>query len=206
VSQPTPLIRNNRDLPRECSRQNRTSRSGSTQHRANREYSSPRPQCSDLTEVMQFWETIKGADGINRHFHWQSRVEGTLNTSMTVTQYLGTGSTSRGRLTITRQLNTLVSTPPYLRTDNDKAAVVQSLINLQKVLEPVANLTWITPKANVTAEQFIASVPAIPARRGSNHWTGKHHPAFFTGSRTNSNCRNRQDRIRRRPRQRNGGC
>ncbi|KAK4455359.1 cellobiose dehydrogenase [Podospora aff. communis PSN243] len=119
-----------------------------------------------------FWEVIKGADGINRHFHWQSRVEGTLNTSMTVTQYLGTGSTSRGRLTITRQLNTIVSTPPYLRTDNDKAAVVQSLINLQKVLEPVANLTWITPKANVTAEQFIASVPAIPARRGSNHWTG----------------------------------
>jgi len=98
---------------------------------------------------------------------------------MTVTQYLGTGSTSRGRLTITRQLNTIVSTPPYLRTDNDKAAVIQSLISLQQVLKPVVGLTWITPKPNVTAEQFIASVPAIPARRGSNHWTGELSVSLF---------------------------
>ena len=118
---------------------------------------------------------------------------------MTVTQYLGTGSTSRGRLTITRQLNTIVSTPPYLRTENDKASVIQGLINLQEALKPVANLTWITPRSNVTAEQFINSVsichnyrgrtissdptniskvPAIPARRGSNHWIGKQPHSF----------------------------
>jgi cellobiose dehydrogenase (acceptor) len=23
-----------------------------------------------------FWEIIKGSDGINRHLHWQARVEG----------------------------------------------------------------------------------------------------------------------------------
>ncbi|KAK3386881.1 cellobiose dehydrogenase [Podospora didyma] len=119
-----------------------------------------------------FWEIIKGADGVLRHLHWQSRVEGTLNTSMTVTQYLGTGSVSRGRLTITRQLNTVVSTPPYLHDENDKAAVVQGLINLQESLASVANLTWITPRSNVTAAQFVNSVPATPSRRGSNHWIG----------------------------------
>ncbi|KAK5651942.1 hypothetical protein OQA88_11484 [Cercophora sp. LCS_1] len=119
-----------------------------------------------------FWEVIKGADGIERHFHWQARVEGTLNTSMTVTQYLGTGSVSRGRLTITRQLNTVVSTPPYLRNAEDKAAVIQGLIHIQEALKSVSNVTWITPRSNVTAEAFINSVPAIPARRGSNHWTG----------------------------------
>ncbi|KAM7186733.1 hypothetical protein V8F33_011656 [Rhypophila sp. PSN 637] len=119
-----------------------------------------------------FWEIIKGADGVDRHFHWQARVEGALNTSMTVTQYLGTGSKSRGRMTITRQLNTIVSTPPYLRDENDKKAVVQSLISLQESLNGVEGLTWITPKANVTAEQFINSIPAIPSRRGSNHWIG----------------------------------
>ncbi|KAK0612791.1 cellobiose dehydrogenase [Bombardia bombarda] len=102
-----------------------------------------------------FWEIITGADGIERHLHWQSRVEGARNTSMTVTQYLGTGSVSRGRMVITRQLNTVVSIPPYLRNENDKAAVIQGLVNLQESLKNVPNLTWITPKANVTAAQFL---------------------------------------------------
>jgi hypothetical protein len=29
--------------------------------------------------VVQFWEIIKGSDGISRHLQWQARVEGTLN-------------------------------------------------------------------------------------------------------------------------------
>ena len=82
---------------------------------------------------------------------------------MTVTQYLGTGSVSRGRLTITRQLNTVVSTPPYLHDENDKAAVVQGLINLQESLATVANITWITPRSNVTAAQFVNSVSQLKA-------------------------------------------
>ena len=77
---------------------------------------------------------------------------------MTVTQYLGTGSLSRGRMTITRQLNTIVSTPPYLRDVYDKEAVVQGILNLQESLNKVANLTWITPRPNVTVEQFVNSV------------------------------------------------
>jgi len=125
------------------------------------------------------WEIITGADGIERHLHWQSRVEGTKNSSMTVTQYLGTGSTSRGRMTITRQLNTVVSTPPYLRTENDKAAVVKGLENLMEALKGVEGLEWITPKPNVTAAEFVNSVPAIPARRGSNHWIGMSRNLFF---------------------------
>lgn len=64
-------------------------------------------------------------------------------------------------MTITRQLNTIVSTPPYLRDENDKKAVIQGLISLQESLKGVANLTWITPKANITAEQFINSVSAV---------------------------------------------
>lgn len=77
---------------------------------------------------------------------------------MTVTQYLGTGSVSRGRMTITRQLNTIVSTPPYLRDQHDKEAVIQGILNLQESLKGVANLTWITPPSNVTVEAFVNSV------------------------------------------------
>ncbi|KAK4156344.1 cellobiose dehydrogenase [Chaetomidium leptoderma] len=119
-----------------------------------------------------FWEIIKGSDGISRHLQWQARVEGTLNTSMTVTQYLGTGSLSRGRMTITRQLNTIVSTPPYLRDAHDKEAVIQGIINLQESLKGVVNLTWITPPSNITVEKFVDSIPATPARRCANHWIG----------------------------------
>ncbi|KAK3321274.1 cellobiose dehydrogenase [Cercophora scortea] len=119
-----------------------------------------------------FWEIITGADGIQRHLHWQSRVEGLTPNSMTVTQYLGTGSVSRGRMVITKQLNTVVSVPPYLRNEHDKAAVIQGLVNLQESLKSVANLTWITPKVNVTAAQFVSSIPATPSRRCSNHWIG----------------------------------
>ncbi|KAK3988975.1 cellobiose dehydrogenase [Cladorrhinum sp. PSN332] len=117
------------------------------------------------------WDMVPGSDGINRHLHWQARVEGSARTSLTITQYLGTGSTSRGRMTITRQLNTVVSTPPYLRNDVDKQAVVQGLKNLQAALKD-GGFTWINPKPNVTPEQFVNSIPAIPGRRGSNHWIG----------------------------------
>ena len=78
--------------------------------------------------------------------------------SMTVTQYLGTGSVSRGRMVITRQLNTVVSVPPYLRDPDDKAAVVQGLINLQESLRNVQGLTWVNPRPGVTAQQFVDSV------------------------------------------------
>lgn len=78
--------------------------------------------------------------------------------SMTVTQYLGTGSLSRGRMTITRQLNTIVSTPPYLRDEHDREAVIQGIVNLRETLKGVANLTWITPPSNITVEAFVDSV------------------------------------------------
>lgn len=77
---------------------------------------------------------------------------------MTITQYLGTGSLSRGRMTITRQLNTVVSTPPYLRNEYDREAVIQGITNLRESLKGVANLTWITPPSNVTVEDFVDSV------------------------------------------------
>ncbi|KAI0011650.1 putative cellobiose dehydrogenase [Xylariaceae sp. FL0662B] len=119
-----------------------------------------------------FWETIAGADGIDRHLHWQARVEGSKNTSMTITQYLGTGSTSRGRMTITPTLNTRVSTSPYLRDENDRAAVIKGLENVQNYFQPITNLTWIQPASNQTATDFVDSIPATPAMRSSNHWIG----------------------------------
>ncbi|KAK8003575.1 hypothetical protein PG989_003294 [Apiospora arundinis] len=119
-----------------------------------------------------FWEIIHGSDGIDRHLHWQSRVEGVKKTSMTITQYLGTGAQSRGRLTINKLLNMQATTSPYLRNDVDKAAVIAGLEKVQGYFKSISNLTWIRPAPNETATHYVNSLPATPATRGSNHWLG----------------------------------
>lgn len=77
---------------------------------------------------------------------------------MTITQYLGTGSQSRGRLTINRLLNMQASTPPYLRDAGDRAAVVAGLARVQDYFAKVPDLTWIRPGPNETAAHYVDSV------------------------------------------------
>jgi cellobiose dehydrogenase (acceptor) len=121
------------------------------------------------------WEVIKGADGINRAIQWQARVEGPLSTdniSITISQYLGRGSTSRGALSINGALNIFVSKAPYLQTKEDLAAITTSLKNMQKVIARNPEITWEVPAANVTMEDYLASLPTTPAKRRANHWIG----------------------------------
>jgi len=61
-------------------------------------------------------------------------------------------------MVITKQLNTLVSIPPYLREKADRDAVIQGIENIRHNLKGVANLTWITPPDNMTSEAFVDSV------------------------------------------------
>lgn len=77
---------------------------------------------------------------------------------MTMSQYLGRGSVSRGRMTITPALDTVVTTPPYLHDDFDKQAVIQGIKNLQAALSGIKNLTWIVPSPNQTVEDFVNTV------------------------------------------------
>ncbi len=39
----------------------------------------PPPIGYSKLKTMQFWEAIRGSDGIVRHLQWQSRVEGSTN-------------------------------------------------------------------------------------------------------------------------------
>ena len=77
---------------------------------------------------------------------------------MTLSQYLGRGSTSRGRMTITPNLDTVVSTLPYLNDPHDKEAVIQGIMNVQSALSKVANLTYTYPNSTQTAKEFIDTV------------------------------------------------
>jgi cellobiose dehydrogenase (acceptor) len=91
---------------------------------------------------------------------------------MTLTQYLGTGSVSRGRLTINNQLRTIVSQSPYLNNAQDKAAVVAGVQSLRDALSKVSGLTWVRPTSGQTSEAFVSSIPANAGSRNSNHWIG----------------------------------
>lgn len=122
-----------------------------------------------------FWQDITCSDGITRQLQWSTRVESSLpatNTSMTMSQNLGRGSTSRGVLSIAGDLNMYVSTLPYLRTAGDLEAVVKGLENLQAAIATVPSIIWEVPAPGVNASNFVNSVPITANARGSNHWIG----------------------------------
>lgn len=119
---------------------------------------------------------VKGIDGIDRGIQWTGRDEGSLgyysNTSITLSQYLGTGITSRGRLTITPQLRTAVTTKPWATTAADTQAIIDGLTILYNALSKVQGLTWIYPEPNSTPAQLATYVKQYVAGRGTNHWMG----------------------------------
>ncbi|KAI2620597.1 carbohydrate-binding module family 1 protein [Hypoxylon sp. NC1633] len=123
-----------------------------------------------------FWDEIKGDDGVVRQLQWTARVEGSDGTpngyAMTMSQYLGRGAKSRGRMTITKALTTIVSTLPYLRDENDVKAVIQGIKNLQAALANVEGLTWTYPPSNTTVEDFVNDMLVSYTNRRSNHWIG----------------------------------
>ncbi|KAK0708434.1 cellobiose dehydrogenase [Lasiosphaeris hirsuta] len=124
------------------------------------------------------WEEITGTDGVVRQFQWTARVEGNDNVpgsskyAMTLSQYLGRGVSSRGRMTITSNLDTAVSLHPYLHNEYDKEAVILGIKSLIASLNVIPNITWVLPPPNTTVESFVNNMLVSPSNRRSNHWMG----------------------------------
>ncbi|TVY18546.1 Cellobiose dehydrogenase [Lachnellula arida] len=124
------------------------------------------------------WEEITGPDGIVRQMQWTSRVEGSGGepdgNTMTLSLYLGRGQLSRGRTTIAKGLNMLVSTLPYGNT-NDLASVAIAIDHMKEALSTIPNITLLLPPANMTGTDYLASLPLTYANIGArraNHWLG----------------------------------
>ncbi|EHL03777.1 putative Cellobiose dehydrogenase [Glarea lozoyensis 74030] len=124
------------------------------------------------------WEEITGPDGKVRSMQWQARVEGSNRIpngiSMTLSLYLGRGEVSKGRTTIQKGLNMLVSTIPY-GDPNDLAACAQAIDNMVAILSKVPGLTWNLPAPGVSGADYLKSVELSYANVGSrraNHWMG----------------------------------
>lgn len=119
------------------------------------------------------WDEVQGTDGIARQLQWTGRVEGSLGQEgdhlLTLSQYLGTGFTTRGRITIGSNLNMVTSVSPYNMTPEDKQATIQGVANLQKALSTVPDLTWIYPAPGQDAADYVNKY--VGGRR-SNHWMG----------------------------------
>ncbi|KAF1994840.1 hypothetical protein P154DRAFT_475260 [Amniculicola lignicola CBS 123094] len=123
-----------------------------------------------------FWEVIKGTDGIDRSMQYTARVEpsppATDLTSMTISQYLGRGSTSRGALSINGALNMFVSKAPYLQTKADLDAVITGITNIHAALSKFPDLVYEVPSANQTITDYVKSLPLTAGARRANHWIG----------------------------------
>ncbi|KAL7268091.1 hypothetical protein RUND412_009299 [Rhizina undulata] len=119
------------------------------------------------------WESFVGDDGITRQVQWTARAEGSLgetgDTYVTISQYLGTGMTSRGRMTIESNLDMEISVSPYLNDANDVDAVIKGVASLMASTANVSGITFIQPAAGVDAETFVYD---YYASRRSNHWLG----------------------------------
>jgi cellobiose dehydrogenase (acceptor) len=121
------------------------------------------------------WEVIKGSDGIDRQIQWTARVEGPgANDThhLTISQYLGRGTTSRGALSINGALGIFVSKSPYLQNDADTGAVVDGIKSMMKAIKKNPAIEFQVPPANQTVEQYVASLPKTPSARRANHWIG----------------------------------
>ncbi|KAL5601056.1 hypothetical protein BROUX41_005885 [Berkeleyomyces rouxiae] len=135
-----------------------------------------------------FFDEITGEDGIVRQLQWTARVEGSGGisdkTAMTLSQYLGRGATSRGRMTITPTLNTIVSDAPYLKDENDVKAVIQGIENVKNALSKVTGLTFALPASNTTVADFVNNMLVSYTNRRANHWIGTNKMGLDDG-RTN---------------------
>ena len=92
---------------------------------------------------------------------------------MIMSQYLGRGVTSRGRMSIDSNMKTHVAEHPYLRDENDVAAVVQSIENIRHALKGYANLTFAVPADNQTTADYVKQYIVSPSTRRANHWMGE---------------------------------
>ena len=91
---------------------------------------------------------------------------------MTFSQYLGRGSTSRGRAVIAADLSMSPNPLPYLHTPGDIYAVVQGIANMQAILNKVPGLTWLSPAKGADPSAYVANYSQAVSDRTANHWIG----------------------------------
>lgn len=61
-------------------------------------------------------------------------------------------------MTITPNLNTVVSDVPYLKNQQDIEAVIKGIENLQEALSGYEGIEWLAPSPDETPREFVENV------------------------------------------------
>ncbi|KAM3417617.1 Cellobiose dehydrogenase [Cercospora zeina] len=126
--------------------------------------------------ITMFWEEITGTDGITRQLHYSARVESSHdiegNNTVSITQYLGRGSTKRGVATITKALNMVVSEVPYPSDGENLAAIKTSIQHVLAAFAKDPSIKVAYPSSETTIDAWLGSYPLTTSSRSANHWVG----------------------------------
>jgi cellobiose dehydrogenase (acceptor) len=134
---------------------------------------------SQASPRLNFWRAYSASDGITRYLQGTARPGAASVTTayaynasqlMTITAYLSTGITSRGRIGIDAALTATPIVNPWFTDPVDKQVLLQGLEDILSTVDSVPGLTLITPDNTTTLTDYVNSYPA--ATLCSNHWVG----------------------------------
>ncbi|EIM84175.1 uncharacterized protein STEHIDRAFT_62168 [Stereum hirsutum FP-91666 SS1] len=128
---------------------------------------------------MNFWRAYSGSDNNQRYMQGTVRPgAASVNTTyaynasqiFTITVYLSTGITSRGRIGIDAALRAQPIVAPWLTDPVDKEILIQALNDVVSNMGNVTGLTMITPDNTTTISEYVDNYD--PSTMDSNHWVG----------------------------------
>ncbi|RDB26844.1 Cellobiose dehydrogenase [Hypsizygus marmoreus] len=128
---------------------------------------------------LNFWRAYSGSDGKTRWLQGTVRPgAASVTTSypynasqiFTITAYLSTGITSRGRIGIDAAMTARALVPPWFQDPIDKAVLIQGLYDIVSNIKSVPGLTLITPDNKTTITDYVNNYD--PGNLNSNHWVG----------------------------------
>ncbi|KAF8584272.1 hypothetical protein K439DRAFT_1150670 [Ramaria rubella] len=128
---------------------------------------------------LNFWRIYSGPDKVQRYLQGTVRPGASSVTTVypynssqvfTITVYLSTGVTSRGRIGIDATLKALPLVDPWLTDPNDTAVLLQGLNDVLSNINTVPGLTLVTPDNTTTMTEYVATYD--PSNMCSNHWIG----------------------------------
>ncbi|KAF9561718.1 cellobiose dehydrogenase [Agrocybe pediades] len=128
---------------------------------------------------LNFWRAYSGRDGKSRYLQGTVRPGAASVTTaypynvsqiMTITAYLSTGITSRGRIGIDAALTARPLVAPWFVDPIDKEVLMQGLNDIISGIPVVPNLKMITPDNTTTLTDYVNNYD--PGSLNSNHWVG----------------------------------
>ncbi|KAK8092417.1 uncharacterized protein PG998_014902, partial [Apiospora kogelbergensis] len=118
------------------------------------------------------WETLEGSlfsDGTPRQIQWTTRIQnpGPPNNLLTLTSFVGRGSSTVGSLAINSNMTMSYADIPYFQTEDDRKAAVISGERMIAALKANPEITFVKPAPDQTVADYVNSVPInVVSRRG----------------------------------------